>query len=175
MEPSIFTILVRLFSKIIAMKEDCHVIKVDNYDIGNGPGIRVTVWVAGCSHHCEGCHNPDTWKWNQGKPLTDEIVGKILEACDKPYIQGLSISGGDPFFIKNREGVAYLCKCFREKFGESKTIWLWTGYLFEDIKDLECINYLNVVVDGKFDISKKDPRLKYAGSSNQRVISIVEV
>lgn len=156
------------------MVTDCHIIKVDNYDIGNGPGIRVTVWVAGCSHHCPGCHNPSTWKWKQGTPLSDTIIQKILNTCDSPHIAGLSISGGDPLFIKNREGIAYLCKAFKERFKQTKSIWLWTGYLYDEIKDLDCIKYLDVLIDGKFDISKKDPSLPYAGSSNQRVIYLTK-
>lgn len=154
------------------MVSDCHILKVDTFDIGNGPGIRTTVWVAGCSHHCKGCHNPQTWKWTQGYPLTEELVQKILKACEDDKINGLSLSGGDPLFIKNREGICHLCKAFKDRFGSMKTIWLWTGYLYEEIKDLEVCQYLDCIIDGKFIQELKDPSLPYAGSKNQRIFKL---
>lgn len=157
------------------MISDCHVIRVDVNDIGNGPGIRVTVWTAGCSHECPGCHNPSTWKWKQGHKLTESLVSKILDACDRPYIRGLSLSGGDPLFPKSREGVEALLKAFRERFGSSKDVWLWTGYDYAQVKDLSLLDCVDVLVDGKFVQELKDPRLKYAGSSNQKVIHLKEV
>lgn len=150
----------------------CNVLKVRTRDIGNGPGIRVSVWVAGCSHHCDGCHNPETWKWKQGTPLTEELIQKILKACEAEYIAGLTLTGGDPMFLKNREGMTSLCKAFREKFKDTKSIWMWTGYLYEEIKDLDIFNYLNVIIDGKYEKSLKDVSLPYSGSKNQRVIKI---
>ena len=115
---------------------NCHILKVKTRDIGNGPGIRVSVWVAGCSHQCKGCHNPETWKWNQGTPLTQNAIDLILQNCSPKHIRGLTLTGGDPLFPKNREGVTELCKQFRNKFGNNKSIWLWTGYNYEDIKEL---------------------------------------
>ena len=149
---------------------DCHVLNVRTRDIANGEGIRVSVWFAGCSHQCKGCHNPSTWKWKQGTPLTDALIDKILKACSQDHIAGLTLTGGDPLFIKNVEGVYALCKAFRAKFQNSKSIWLWTGYKYEDIKYPELLNLLDVVIDGKFEESLKDPRLLYRGSSNQKVI-----
>ena len=152
---------------------DCHVIKVRMRDVANGFGIRVSVWTAGCPHTkicTEHCHNKDTWDWNQGYNLTENMVRRILDGCDKRHIDGLTITGGDPLFPKSREGVEYLCKKFRERFGDSKTIWLWTGYLWENIKDLQLIKNVDVVVDGPFVKSLSVPNLKYRGSTNQRVI-----
>lgn len=150
---------------------DCHVIKVRMRDTANGKGIRVSAWFSGCSWNCHNCHNPDTWKWKQGHILTENMVRRILDGCDKHHIDGLTLTGGDPLFPKSREGVEYLCKKFRERFGNSKSIWLWTGYLWEDIKDLPLINYVDIVVDGKYEDHLRVPNLKYRGSTNQRVIN----
>lgn len=147
-------------------------LKVDVNDIGNGPGIRVVVWLAGCSHQCPGCHNPSSWKWKQGHELTETLVSKILDACDRPYIQGLSLSGGDPLFPKSREGVEALLKAFRKRFGNSKDVWLWTGYSYEDVKLLSLMKYVDILIDGKFIEELKDPSIRYAGSSNQRLIPV---
>lgn len=152
------------------MIEDCRVIKVWTRDTGNAPGINVSVWMAGCSHQCEGCFNPETWKWNQGYKLTDSLVQNILNSCDKPHIASLALLGGDPLFPKNRDGIEYLCKAFRDRYGNSKSIWLWTGYLWEDIKDFSLIQYIDIVVDGKFDQARKVANLKHRGSANQRII-----
>ena len=152
---------------------DCHVLKISKYDIANGPGVRVTVWVSGCSHHCEGCHNPETWKWNQGKPLDKYLIEDIVEACNKPYIAGLTISGGDPLFPKNREGVFALCSRFKEKYGKSKTIWIWTGYTLQEVEDDLILDYIDTLVDGKYIEALKDVSRPYTGSSNQRVIHFV--
>lgn len=151
---------------------NCHILKVKTRDIGNGPGIRVSVWVAGCSHQCKGCHNPDTWKWNQGTSLTQNAIDLILQNCKPKHIRGLTLTGGDPLFPKNREGITELCKQFKEMFGNTKSIWLWTGYNYEDIKDLNIIKYLDTIVDGKYMEEYKDVSLPYAGSSNQRIINL---
>ena len=83
---------------------NCHILKVKTRDIGNGPGIRVSVWVAGCSHQCDGCHNPETWKWNQGTQLTQNVIDLIIQNCRANHIRGLTLTGGDPLFPKNRKG-----------------------------------------------------------------------
>lgn len=165
--------------------EDCHIIKVDTNDIGNGKGIRTVVWVAGCSHgvkrledrksgQCYGCHNPETWKWNQGHKLTQKLIDLILDSIDKPHIDGLTISGGDPLFVKNRQGVTELCRQFRARFGNTKSIWLWTGYMYDDVKDLDVMRYIDVLVDGPYICELKDMTLPYCGSSNQRVIRLID-
>lgn len=151
---------------------NCHILKVKTRDIGNGPGIRVSVWVAGCSHQCKGCHNPETWKWNQGTPLTQNAIDLILQNCSPKHIRGLTLTGGDPLFPRNREGITELCKQFKNKFGNNKSIWLWTGYNYEDIKELDILKYLDTIVDGKYMEEYKDVSLPYAGSTNQRVINI---
>lgn len=151
---------------------NCHILKVNTRDIGNGPGIRVSVWVAGCSHQCDGCHNPNTWKWKQGKELTQELIEKILKACEPEHIQGLTLTGGDPLFKKNRDGVKELCHQFRNKFKDTKDIWMWTGYTWNEIKDIYWLYYIDVLVDGRYDKNLKDISLVYAGSRNQRIINI---
>lgn len=155
------------------MISDCHVLRIKNYDIANGPGVRVSVWFAGCSHHCRGCHNPETWKWTQGKSLDSSLVNQILDLCEKPYISGLTLTGGDPMFIKNREGLLYLLEEFRRKFGDSKTVWMWTGYTLEELDNDLILDYIDTLIDGKYDEALKDVSLPYAGSSNQRVIHFV--
>lgn len=156
------------------MVEDCHVIKISLHDIANGKGIRTTVWTAGCSHQCKGCHNPETWKWTQGHPLTQELIEKILKACKEPYIAGLTLTGGDPLFTKNRAGITELCRTFKSVYPD-KTIWLWTGYLYEEVKSLEVMQYIDVLIDGKYVEELKDISLPYCGSGNQRVIYLKEI
>lgn len=154
------------------MIDDLRIIRVDRLDHANGDGLGVAVWMYGCHWQCNKCHNPDTWKWSKSKGvgLNDKIIDKILNACDVPQIKRMTLTGGDPLFPKSREGVEYLCKKFRERFGNTKSIWLWTGYLWEDIKDLPLINYVDIVVDGKYEDHLRVPNLKYRGSTNQRVI-----
>lgn len=150
-------------------------------DTANGPGIRVTVWFQGCNHHCKGCHNPETWNPTKGKPLTLEVINKILDAVDKPYIRGLTLSGGDPLLCTNAHEANSLADHFRKRFGKTKDLWIWTGYLWEEVTWEEvghlythpCILDADVLVDGKFDITKKTIA-PYFGSSNQRVISVEE-
>lgn len=145
--------------------------KIRKMDISNGPGVRVSVFMQGCSFHCKECFNPETWDFNDGKEFNDDVIKRVLELCDKDYIKGLSILGGDPVHPKNMGGTTKLAKAFKEKF-KDKTIWLWTGYLYENIKDKDVLKYIDVLVDGRFEIDKFNPNLKWCGSSNQRVIDI---
>lgn len=154
--------------------QDTHIIRVDVKDPNNGYGLRTTVWTAGCQFHCPGCYNPETWKWNQGFPLTDKLIDTIIDQCKFDYIDGLSILGGDPLFPKSRFGVTELCKRFKQHYGSSKTIWLWTGYQFDEVCDLELWKYVDVVVDGKYIEQQRNITLTYCGSENQRVIRIVD-
>ena len=146
------------------------VLKVYANDIGNGPGVRVSVWCSGCKHKCPGCHNPETWDPDQGKDLIC-CWDKILDACDKPEIAGLTITGGDPFlpFI-NEIGTYELSKRFKNRFPD-KTVWVWTGYLYEKLPKM-LLKYIDVLVDGKYIQKLKDVTLPYSGSSNQRVIDV---
>ena len=146
--------------------------KIRKMDISNGPGIRVSVFFQGCHFHCKGCFNPDTWDFNGGKEFNDDVINHILDLCDNEVISGLSILGGEPLNPKNINGSTKLAKLFKEKY-PNKTIWLWSGYLYDEyIIDKEIINYLDVIVDGQFKIDLFNSSLKYKGSSNQRVIDV---
>ena len=140
----------------------------------NGNGVRTAVFVSGCNLHCEGCFNSAAWSFDTGHKMTNEIIDKILESIEPEYISGLSILGGEPMDPKNQPGVAILIKKFRERFGNKKDIWLWTGYEYDSIPfdgdTLYIISNIDVIVDGPFIVSKKDLNLPYRGSSNQRII-----
>lgn len=140
----------------------------------NGNGVRTAVFVSGCNLHCEGCFNSGAWSFDTGHEMTTELIDKILDSIEPEYISGLSILGGEPLDPKNQYGVATLIEKFRKRFGDSKTIWLWTGYEYDKIPLDTHIFYIlkniDVIVDGPFKISKKDVNLPYRGSSNQRII-----
>ncbi len=141
-------------------------------DIANGPGVRVSVFMQGCPFHCKNCFNPETWDFNVGKEFTDEVIDHILDLCDKDHIAGLSILGGEPMHPVNIEGTTKLAKKFKDRFPK-KSLWAWTGFLYDrDLKDKEIMNYLDVLVDGQFVEELHNPKLKWCGSSNQRVIDI---
>lgn len=140
-------------------------------DILDGDGVRVTLFVSGCSHHCKGCQNPKSWDAFNGKEFTQDTVQKILKALDRDYIDGLTLSGGDPLFMQNRFEVTRLCKEVKKAF-PNKTIWLYTGYKYEEIETLEVLNYVDVLVDGKFKLDLRDVTLAFKGSSNQRIIDV---
>ncbi len=140
-------------------------------DMKNGEGIRVVLWVSGCSHHCKGCHNPLTWNPTHGLEFDDKAKGEIFYQLATDYISGLTLSGGDPLHPVNREAITELCKEVKEVFPD-KTIWLYTGYLYEEVKELEVIKYLDVLVDGKFEKEKADPQYPWAGSTNQKVVKL---
>lgn len=140
-------------------------------DMLNGDGLRVVLWFAGCSHHCKNCQNPITWDPDGGLPFDEDAKREIFEELDKDYISGITFSGGDPLYVDTRDGLLELIKEIKEKYPR-KTIWLYTGYLWEEIRDLELISYLDVVVDGRFVEELKDNNLPWKGSSNQRVIDV---
>ena len=149
-----------------------HYNKIRKMDISNGPGVRVSIFFQGCHFHCPECFNPDTWDFNGGKEFNGEVISHIIDLCNNDIISGLSILGGEPLNPKNIDGATKLAKAFKEKYHD-KTIWLWSGYLFDEyIHDKEIVNYLDVVVDGQFKIELSNPTLKYKGSSNQRVIDV---
>lgn len=145
--------------------------KIRKMDISNGPGVRVSIFMQGCEFHCKNCFNPETWDFKKGKEFTDATVDRVLELADKDYIEGLSILGGEPMHPKNIDNTTLLAKTFKEKYPE-KTIWIWSGFLFENLKDKEVLKYINVLVDGQYKDELHDFRLKYRGSSNQRVIDV---
>ena len=147
--------------------------KIRKMDISNGPGVRVSIFMQGCTFNCKNCFNPETHDFNGGEEFTDETIDKVLELCNHEYIKGLSILGGEPMHPKNIEGTLKLAKAFKEKYPE-KNIWSWTGFKFENIKDNENLKYIDVLVDGQFEEELHNPTLKWKGSSNQRVIDIKE-
>ena len=149
-----------------------HYNKIRKMDISNGPGVRVSIFFQGCHFHCEGCFNAETWDFDKGKDFNDDVINHIIDLSNNEVISGLSILGGEPLNPKNIEGATKLAKSFKEKY-PNKNIWLWSGYLFDEyICDKEIVNYLDVIVDGRFKIELSSPLLKYKGSSNQRVIDV---
>ena len=154
---------------------------IKKLDIANGPGLRVSLFVSGCTHHCPGCFNSETWDFQYGKPFTMETENEILSLLASPYIDGLSLLGGEPFEPINQQGVLPLLRKFRKAY-PNKTVWCYTGYTLE--KDLllpsrarcfctdEMLSLIDVLVDGKFVESLKNIRLKFRGSENQRILDL---
>lgn len=141
-------------------------------DISNGPGIRVSIFMQGCSFHCKNCFNPETWNFEGGQEFNNETIETVLNLCESDQIKGLSILGGEPMHPNNIEGTTALAKAFKEKY-PNKTLWAWSGFKFdEDLKDKEVVKYLDVLVDGRYQDELHDFTLKWRGSSNQRVIDV---
>ena len=142
-------------------------------DIQNGPGIRVSIFTQGCDIKCKGCFNSEIWAFNEGKPFEEETRDLILNLCDKPHIAGLSILGGEPLHPLNYNELYDLIMHFKERFPD-KTVWLWTGRVFEnmDTTMLDIVKLCDVIVDGPWIEDLGDFSLKYRGSSNQRVIDV---
>lgn len=157
-----------------------HYAAIKPCDIANGPGVRVTLFVSGCTHHCKGCFQPETWDFQYGQPFTDAVEAQILDHLAPSYIHGLTLLGGEPFEPSNREGLLPLLRRVRAQYPE-KTIWAFSGYTYEallagtpgpaeTIQDMLCL--LDVLVDGPFVEAKKDLGLRFRGSSNQRLIDL---
>lgn len=142
-------------------------------DMLNGDGLRVVLWVAGCNHCCKGCQNPVTWDAEGGILFDAKAKQELMEELKKPYISGITFSGGDPLYTANTYEITELSKELKTVFPD-KTIWLYTGYEWEAIMNYPVMEYVDVVVDGKFDITKWDNQLRWKGSSNQRVIDVQE-
>ena len=140
-------------------------------DMLNGDGLRVVLWVSGCSHHCTGCQNPTTWDPNDGLTFDEDAKREIFNDLSKSYIDGVTFSGGDPLHSCNVEAITNLSREIKEKFPD-KTIWIYTGASFDQIKDLEIMKLIDVLVDGEFVEDLKDNNFKWAGSTNQRVIDV---
>ena len=145
--------------------------KIRKMDISNGPGVRVSIFFQGCPFHCKGCFNSETWDFALGSEFDEETISKVLEVASPDYIKGLSILGGEPLYKKTVDATIKLCQAFKEKY-PNKTIWLWTGFTWETIENKEVLKYLDVLVDGQFKEELHDPRLRWCGSSNQRVIDV---
>jgi len=137
----------------------------------NGDGLRTVLWVAGCEHRCEDCHNPVTWDVNGGLPFDEKAEDELFTKLSPKHISGLTFSGGDPLHPLNRDEVTRLAKKLRETLPE-KNIWLYTGYTWEEIRELPIIPLLDVVVDGEFVKAMFDSKLHWKGSANQRVIDV---
>ena len=144
---------------------------IKNYDIANGPGCRVSLFVSGCRHHCKGCFNAEAQAFDYGTEYTAETRRELLSMLSDEHICGLSILGGEPFEPENRDEVYKLCKAAKSLYPE-KDIWVWTGGEFEDLKSLPVMQYIDVLVDGPFVESLKNWNLFYRGSLNQRVIDV---
>lgn len=140
-------------------------------DMLNGDGLRVVLWVAGCSHCCKGCQNPMTWDPNGGIPFDDAAKQEIFDQLDKPYISGITFSGGDPLHCANREDVTSFIREIKEKYPD-KTIWLYTGDSWQNIINYPLLKDIDVLVDGEFKEDLRDVTLLWKGSSNQRVIDV---
>lgn len=151
------------------------------YDIANGPGVRFSLFVSGCTHHCKGCFNPETWDFNAGKPFTKETEDYIIQQLSHDFYQGMTLLGGEPMEPVNQKGLLPLVKRFKETYPE-KDLWCFTGYLFDrDLlgrfakvmpETMELLKNIDVLVDGEFVLEKKDITLLFKGSSNQRTIDV---
>lgn len=153
-------------------------IKITSPDIENGPGCRVTLWIPGCKHRCEGCHNAWTSSYEIGSEFTQDTFKQLCDILDKPYIAGLTISGGDPL-MQSDDVLIDICQIvydIKEKYPD-KNIWLYTGYKYEELQgiQLDILHYVDVLVDGPFELDKKDTTLAFRGSYNQRIINLNEL
>lgn len=152
-------------------------------DVANGPGIRISLFVSGCTHHCKGCFNEEAWDFNYGQPFTSKEIDYITDYLNNPHIAGLSILGGEPMEPANQKGILPLLKKVKELYPQ-KSIWLYSGYDFEHdilakMRDKypytnEILSYLDVIVDGKFIEEQKNISLRFKGSNNQRIILVKE-
>ena len=140
-------------------------------DMLNGDGLRVVLWVAGCAHACPGCHNPETWDAAGGIPFDQAAEDELFAELEKDYVSGVTFSGGDPLFPANRETVGVLCREIRQRFPD-KTIWMYTGYRWEQIRELPVLDTVDVLVDGRFEQALADTALHWRGSANQRLIDV---
>lgn len=140
-------------------------------DMLNGDGLRVVLWVAGCNHCCKGCQNPVTWDAAGGLPFDEAAKAEIFEQLDKNYISGITFSGGDPLHPANRVDVRNLAMEIKSKY-PGKTLWLYTGYTWEEIAEYPIMQYLDVVVEGPFILERRDVKLLWKGSDNQRVVDV---
>lgn len=151
------------------------------FDVANGTGIRVSLFVSGCTHHCRNCFNPDTWDFSYGRPFTQAEADRIIKACSADYIAGLSLLGGEPLEFVNQEGLLPLLRRFKQTYPD-KTVWCYSGYTFDtDITGRMCsewphtkelLSYIDVLVDGEFIDEQKDLSLRFRGSRNQRIIDV---
>lgn len=150
--------------------------EIKKSDIANGPGVRVSLFVSGCTHHCKGCFNPETWDFEAGKPFDSLVEIELLSLLGRGYIGGLTLLGGEPMEPQNRAVLLPFLKKVREKYPD-KSIWCYSGYTFEELmaQDAkEILGLIDVLVDGEFVLEKKDIRLPFRGSSNQRILDMAK-
>ncbi|MDN6166465.1 MAG: anaerobic ribonucleoside-triphosphate reductase activating protein [Tetragenococcus koreensis] len=145
------------------------------FNFVDGEGVRCSLYVSGCLFACKGCYNKKIQSFSYGKPYTKELENRIIEDLREPYCQGLTLLGGEPFL--NTSVTLPLVKKIREEFGHTKDIWSWTGYIWEELMEesldkMRLLSYLDVLVDGRFELSKLDLNLQFRGSSNQRIIDV---
>ena len=155
--------------------------EIKNCDIANGPGVRVSLFVSGCSHRCKGCFNEVAWDFSYGEPFTQDTVDHLIRLLSAPHIKGLTLLGGEPFDPQNQPCILDFLRQMKEKLPQ-KTVWVFTGYLFDrDLMAGNCgdpditrayLSYVDILVDGPFVESKKDLTLRFRGSSNQRIIDV---
>lgn len=144
---------------------------ITHCDMLNGSGIRVVLWVAGCEHYCKNCQNPLTWDVHGGIPFDKNAYDEICEDLKQNYCSGLTLSGGDPMHKDNRDMIFKLCQNIKTQFPH-KTIWMYTGYTFEEIQDSPILKYIDVLVDGEYIEELRDVEAHWIGSTNQRIISV---
>ncbi|MBR2596351.1 MAG: anaerobic ribonucleoside-triphosphate reductase activating protein [Solobacterium sp.] len=154
---------------------------IKKYDVADGEGVRVTLFISGCRIHCPGCFQPETWDFRYGQEYTEETQKEVLDAMDSEFIAGLTVLGGEPFEPENQRVIVKLMKAAKERYPE-KNIWCWSGYLYDrdlqpggrkytEVTD-EMLSYIDILVDGSFMLAKKNLALSFRGSENQRVIDL---
>ncbi len=140
-------------------------------DMLNGDGLRVVLWVSGCSHCCKDCQNPITWDPNGGLTFDEKAKQEVFQELSRDYISGITLSGGDPLYFGNRADIGKLIREIKETFPQ-KTVWMYTGFVWETISHLDIMKYVDVLVDGEYMAAQKDTKLFWRGSANQRVIDV---
>ena len=141
-------------------------------DVANGPGVRTSIFISGCTHKCKNCFNEVAWDFNYGEELTASIITDIINSAEPEYIDGITLLGGDPLCGEDNQAASHaLCHMFKSRF-PNKTIWLYTGYLYDQIKDLPVMEHVDVLVDGPYIDEKRNLMLKFRGSENQRLIDV---
>ena len=168
-------------SAAVFWRQSMNYAEIKNCDIANGPGVRISLFVSGCTHHCPGCFNQVAWDFDYGQPFTQQTIDQILEMLKPGYIKGLTLLGGEPFEPENQGAIVELLRQIKEKYPE-KSIWAFSGSLFD--RDIlsgrlgnweitkEYLSYLDVLVDGPFVEAKKNLSLRFRGSENQRIIDV---
>lgn len=163
------------------MEQHLNYADIKQYDVANGLGVRVSVFVSGCTHHCKNCFNEETWDFNYGKPFTEKEISQIIEYLRPDYVSGLSVLGGEPFEPVNQKGLLPLLREVKQTYPD-KDIWCYSGYLFdqqilgqmckESDVTKELLSYIDILVDGRFVEEKKNLKIRFRGSENQRIIDV---